>query len=106
MNDLLTTGVGRLRIIAFLEGWSLLLLVFIAMPVKYVMGIPEATLAIGMIHGILFVAFVIATIIIGFLQKWNFGRLCIVMASSVFPFGTFYVDRKILRKLPQSTTRP
>jgi integral membrane protein len=99
MNDLLATGVGRLRVIAFLEGWSLLLLIFIAMPVKYVMGIPEATFAIGMIHGILFIGFVIATAVISIIQKWTFGRLCMVMASSVLPFGTFYIDRKILRKL-------
>ena len=101
MNDLLSSGVGRLRIIAFLEGWSLLLLVFIAMPVKYVMGIPEATFAIGMIHGVLFVAFVIATLAISIIQKWNLGRLCVVMVSSILPFGTFYVDRKILSKLPK-----
>jgi integral membrane protein len=100
MNELLKSGIGRLRIIAFLEGCSLLLLVFIAMPVKYLFKIPEATQAIGMIHGILFVMFVAATLVIAVLHKWNFGRLCMVMASSIFPFGTFYIDRKILRKLP------
>jgi len=101
MSELLASGVGRLRIIAFLEGWSLLLLIFIAMPVKYVMGIPEATFAIGMVHGILFIAFVIATIVISIIQRWNFGRVCAVMVSSILPFGTFYVDRKILRNLPK-----
>ena len=100
MNELLKSGIGRLRIIAFLEGCSLLLLVFIAMPVKYLLKIPEATQAIGMIHGILFVMFVGATLVIAVLHKWHFGRLCMVMASSIFPFGTFYIDRKILSKLP------
>lgn len=99
MTDLFKTHVGRLRIVAFLEGCSLLLLVFIAMPVKYLLDIPEATMAIGMIHGVLFVLFIAATIVISIMQKWSVGRAILVMASSVFPFGTFYIDHKILRKL-------
>lgn len=100
MNHLFKSHLGRLRIIALLEGWSLLLLLFIAMPVKYLLGIPEATKAIGLIHGILFVLFMFATIIISVLQKWNLSRIFMVVASSFLPFGTFYIDRKILRKLP------
>ena len=100
MNHLFKTHLVRLRIIALLEGWSLLLLLFIAMPVKYIMGIPEATQAIGLIHGVLFVLFVFATLIISVLQKWNLGTVFVVMASSFVPFGTFYIDRKVLRKLP------
>jgi integral membrane protein len=99
MNDLLKSHVGRLRVIAFLEGCSLLVLLFIAMPVKYILGIPEATQAIGLIHGLLFVLFIFATIFISVLQKWNLGRVFMVMASSVLPFGTFYIDKKILSKL-------
>lgn len=100
MMNLLKSHTGRLRVIAFLEGCSLLLLVFIAMPIKYLLKIPEATQAIGLIHGILFVLFIVATIAISILQKWNMSRVLMVMASSVLPFGTFYIDRKILSKLP------
>jgi integral membrane protein len=99
MNNLFKSGIGRLRVIAFLEGCSLLLLVFVAMPVKYLLDVPEATQAIGLIHGILFIGFVGTTFVISILHKWNLGRVCVVMASSILPFGTFYVDRKILRKL-------
>ncbi|WP_276372306.1 DUF3817 domain-containing protein [Chryseolinea sp. H1M3-3] len=101
MTHLLKSHTGRLRIIAFLEGCSLLLLVFIAMPVKYLLKVPEATQAIGLIHGILFVLFIFATLFISILQKWNIGRVLMVMASSVLPFGTFYIDKKILSKLPE-----
>ena len=99
MKHLFKSHLGRLRVIAWLEGWSLLLLIFVAMPVKYLMDVPEATQAIGMIHGILFVLFITATLIISVVQRWNLGRVFVVMASSFLPFGTFYVDRKILRKL-------
>jgi integral membrane protein len=100
MIDLLKSHTGRLRVIAFLEGCSLLILVFIAMPIKYLLNMPEATKAIGLVHGVLFIVFIVATIVISILQKWNMGRVLMVMASSVLPFGTFYVDRKILSKLP------
>ena len=99
MTELFKSHIGRLRIIAFMEGCSLLALVFIAMPVKYLLGIPEATQAIGLIHGILFIIFIVATLSISILYKWNVSRVLVVMASSVLPFGTFYVDRKILSKL-------
>ncbi|HKZ66562.1 MAG TPA: DUF3817 domain-containing protein [Chitinophagaceae bacterium] len=99
MTELFKSHIGRFRIIAFMEGCSLLALVFIAMPVKYLLGIPEATQAIGLIHGILFIIFIVATLSISILYKWNVSRVLVVMASSVLPFGTFYVDKKILSKL-------
>lgn len=99
MMNLLKSHTGRLRVIAFLEGCSLLLLVFVAMPIKYLLKIPDATQAIGLIHGILFIMFIAATIAIAILQKWTMNRVLMVMASSVLPFGTFYIDKKILRKL-------
>jgi integral membrane protein len=100
MGELFKSHVGRLRVIAFLEGCSLLLLVFIAMPIKYLLKVPEATQAIGMIHGVLFLLFIGATVVISILQKWTFNRIFMVMFSSILPFGTFYVDKKILSKLP------
>jgi integral membrane protein len=99
MMNLLKSHTGRLRVIAFLEGCSLLLLVFIAMPIKYLFKIPEATQAIGLIHGILFVIFIFATTAISILQKWSTNRIFMVMIASVLPFGTFYIDKKILSKL-------
>ena len=46
----------RLRITAILEGWSLIILLAIAMPLKYFAGRPEAVSIIGMLHGLLFIA--------------------------------------------------
>lgn len=100
MLTLLKSNVGRLRIIAFLEGCSLLLLIFIAMPVKYLFKMPEPTHTIGMIHGILFLLFTISALALSIIQKWTLNRIFRVLLSSVLPFGTFYVDKKILSKLP------
>ncbi|MBL4651486.1 MAG: DUF3817 domain-containing protein [Flavobacteriales bacterium] len=86
-----------LRIIAFLEGVSFLGLLFIAMPIKYLMDVPTAVKIPGMAHGGLFVAYVLLAIIVGLDKEWNIKTFAIVMIASILPFGTFYVDKKVFR---------
>jgi integral membrane protein len=97
MENLLKTNIGRLRIIGFLEGVSLLLLLFVAMPLKYYFHNPQATKAMGMVHGALFLLFVFNTLSVGVEQRWKFSTTTWkVLLACIIPFGTFYVDRKIL----------
>ena len=97
MGNLLKTNIGRLRIIAFLEGVSLLLLLFIAMPMKYYFHQPQVTRVMGTIHGCLFLLFVFNTLSVGVEQRWKFAvTTWKVLLACVIPFGTFYIDRKIL----------
>lgn len=101
MNNLLNTNISRLRIIGFFEGISLLILIFIAMPMKYVYGNPALVKIIGQLHGILFLLFVFNTLSVGVEQKWRFkGTTWKVLLACVVPFGTFYIDNKILNKIP------
>lgn len=98
MKELLKTKIGQLRIIGFLEGTSLLILLFIAVPMKYLLDMPEGTKIIGPIHGVLFLLFVFYTIVVSIDQDWKFmNKTWKVLVASVIPFGTFYVDRKILK---------
>ena len=69
--NLLTSNIGRLRLIGFLEGTSFLLLMGIAMPLKYIWEIPAATIGIGYAHGVLFVAYCILVIPAKIEFKWN-----------------------------------
>ena len=97
MINLLKTNIGRLRIIGFLEGISLLCLLFIAMPLKYYFHNPEATRVMGTIHGTLFLLFVFNTLSVGVEQKWKFSvTTWKVLLACILPFGTFYIDKKIL----------
>ena len=100
MKKILTTSIGRLRLLAFLEGCSLLILVFIAVPLKYLAANPTLVKSLGPIHGILFLLFVMNTLRIGVEQRWTFrattGK---VLLACIIPFGTFYIDRKILRHI-------
>lgn len=97
--SLLKTKIGRLRIIAFLEGLSLILLLFIAMPLKYFWAYPQAVKTIGSIHGALFLLFIFNTLSTGVEQRWPFrSTTWKVLLACIIPFGTFYIDRHILRK--------
>jgi integral membrane protein len=82
-----------LRTLAWLEGTSLLLLFFVAMPVKYGLGNPEPVRIIGMIHGLLFLTFTYCLFSFGLEKRWS-GKLLITgFLSSFVPFGTFWFDR-------------
>lgn len=95
--NLLTTTVGRLRVIGFLEGVSFLVLLGVAMPLKYVWGEPQAVRIVGMAHGVLFLAYVAAAVQAWLEYDWAWKRAALVIAASLVPFGTFYADVKWLR---------
>lgn len=94
------TAIGRLRLLGFLEGISLLVLMGIAVPYKYIYGNPALVKAIGPIHGVLFLLFVFNTISVGIQYKWKFSTTTWkVLLACIIPFGTFYVDRSILSRM-------
>lgn len=95
--NLLTTTIGRLRVIGFLEGVSFLVLLGIAMPLKYVWDEPQAVRVVGMAHGVLFLAYVAAAVQAWLDYDWPWKRAAWVIAASLVPFGTFYADVKWMR---------
>ncbi|WP_114790921.1 DUF3817 domain-containing protein [Niabella yanshanensis] len=100
MTHLFQTKTGRLRIIGFLEGISLLALILIAMPLKYSFNSPLAVQILGPVHGALFVLFVINTLSVGIEQQWKFATTTWkVLLACIIPFGTFYIDKKILKPI-------
>ena len=99
MIHLLKTKIGRLRIIGFLEGLSLLVLVFIAVPMKYYFSNPSLSKTLGPIHGAIFLLFLFNALSVGVEQNWKFNTTWKVIVACFIPFGTFYIDRKILSKV-------
>lgn len=87
--------IRRLRIIAFLEGVSLLVLLFIAMPLKYIGDDPRAVEVVGMAHGLFFIAYCFALLQVYLDRNWSFGRGAFGFIASFLPFGTFVFDRKL-----------
>ena len=87
--------IGYLRLLAIIEGISLLALLFIAMPLKYYYGMPEAVSVVGMTHGLLFLAFVGFCLWVSQQKEWSDRFFMLVVLSSMVPFATFAMDRKL-----------
>ena len=82
------------RKIALAEGVSFLVLLFIAMPLKYFADLPQAVAVVGMLHGVLFVAFVILAFEVKGTNKKSFGWFAKSFVASLIPFGTFIMDKQ------------
>lgn len=92
-----STLVPLLRRIAYVEGWSYLLLLFVAMPLKYLLGFPLAVRVVGAAHGGLFVALMAVLLVCWIVRKWSLPRVAFVGLASLVPFGTFWADRHLAR---------
>lgn len=85
------------RFFGFLEGGSLLILFFIAMPLKYMAGKPEVVTVFGSIHGLLFTLYVILLIWMTIQVKWTMKWLGLGFLVAFIPFGTFIYDHFYIR---------
>lgn len=85
----------RFRQVAVLEGISYLLLLFIAMPLKYMADMPEAVQYTGWAHGILFVLYALLLVQCWQSYRWSFGKAAVVFMASLLPFAPFIVDKKL-----------
>ncbi|MBK1878284.1 DUF3817 domain-containing protein [Pelagicoccus mobilis] len=85
---------------AFAEGVSTVILFLIAMPLKYLAGMPEAVTYVGWIHGLLFIAYVGMLILAAGKLEWQMKRVVIFFLAAWVPFAPFWVERS-LRDEPQ-----
>lgn len=92
------TVIGRLRVVGWLEGVSYLLLLFVAMPLKYLAGYPEMVAVVGRAHGGLFLLFCLAAIHAAIKKRWPLTRLAAAFIASVLPFGPFVFDARVLKE--------
>jgi integral membrane protein len=72
-------------------------LLFIATPIKYLIGIDTYVKTLGMPHGLLFIGYVVLAIVLKYELEWKSKTLATVLVASIIPFGTFYIDKKYLR---------
>ena len=93
-----STSIGRLRAIGMIEGVSFLLLLGVAMPLKYFAGMPMAVTAAGWLHGLLFITFCIALTQAYQEANWTVWRSGTVLIAALLPFGPFAIDKKLRRE--------
>lgn len=89
------TTIGRLRIAGITEGISFLVLLFIAMPLKYVLHIPQPVKIIGWIHGFLFILYILAIAHATAEKRWVLRKTMIAFIAAFIPFGPFLIDKKL-----------
>ena len=95
--------IRNLRIIGNIEGVSYLILLFIAMPLKYAHDMPMAVKITGMAHGVLFVAYCMVLALCMKKFSWKLGFGFYLFIATLIPFGTFVTDRK-LKFLPEASS--
>ena len=95
------TPLRQLRLVALLEGTSFLVLLFIAMPLKYLAGLPFAVRIAGSVHGGLFLIFMAVLYRAGRARGWPLRRWLMAFVSSIVPFGTFVFDRSLRREIAE-----
>ncbi len=83
--------------VSTLEAISFLVLLGIAMPLKYIFDSPGAVSVVGMAHGILFVLYLLLAYYVSERLQWSLKTIAIVMLCSILPFGPFYAERKYLK---------
>jgi integral membrane protein len=94
----------RLQVLGWCEGASLLVLVFIAMPLKYAWGLPGTTRVVGMLHGLAFLMYAYAVADAWFARQLSAKRAAVALIASVVPGGTFVFNRTLSTRTPDPIT--
>jgi integral membrane protein len=89
--------MGRFRAISLLEGLSYVVLLAIAMPLKYLADLPEIVTHVGRLHGGLFMLFVIALVTVSAEHRWKLRTSGIALLAAILPLGAFWLERAMRR---------
>jgi integral membrane protein len=92
------TKLGRFRAVALVEGISYLVLLFIAMPLKYMADIPGAVKYTGWAHGLLFVLYCFLLLQVWTAYKWTFKKATLIFIASLIPFAPFFVEKRLKKE--------
>ncbi|MEW9701331.1 DUF3817 domain-containing protein [Paenibacillus sp. SI8] len=90
-----------LHYVGLAEGASFLLLLCIAMPLKYAMNLPQAVQIFGSLHGFLFVLYLLALALVMVKHRWSFTRLFIAFIAAFLPLGPFVLDGRLRKEISE-----
>jgi integral membrane protein len=97
--------LARFRTVALLEGGSFLVLLLIAMPLKYLAGEPAAVRVVGMAHGVLFILYVLLLGLVARAGRWPASRVALGLIASLIPLGPFWFEAKLRRDIAPRTLK-
>jgi integral membrane protein len=100
-------ALTRYRIIAWIVGVFLVVLVLVGMPLKYLGDNDTVVAVIGPLHGFLYMIYLLFTFDLSRRARWPFGRMILVMLAGTIPFFSFWAERQVTRHwVPNAVTGP
>lgn len=92
---MLRDPVGRLRAVGWIEGLSFLILLGVAMPLKYIAGYPFAVRVVGWVHGFLFLLYCWTLFEAAMAREWPWTKSAKLFVAALLPFGPLFMDREL-----------
>ena len=102
MRDVAT----RYRVMAYVVGVLLVVLVFVGLPLKYLADRPQVVSVVGFLHGMLYLVYLAAALELAIRRRWAITKVLIVFAAGLVPFLTFYVERWVMRAEREPSAQP
>ncbi|MBA3524370.1 MAG: DUF3817 domain-containing protein [Geodermatophilaceae bacterium] len=85
----------RYRVMAYVVGVMLLILVFVAVPLRYLFDTPEVSAVVSPLHGFLYAVYLLAVLSLGTRSQWTFRKTILVMLGGTVPFLSFWLEHRI-----------
>ena len=95
----IATALRNYRVAAWVTGVGLLVLVFIAMPLKYFFGEPRPVALVGMMHGFLYMAYIVCTLILAERCRWRPLDAVVILLAGTIPIASFVAERQVTRRV-------
>lgn len=100
----MSTHLVRFRVMAIVTGITLLVLVGVAMPLKYLADSPGTVAAVSPVHGVLYILYVLATVALARTRRWSLGKLLVLLLAGTVPFLSFVAERRITAEVASAET--
>ena len=95
----IATALRNSRVAAWVTGIGLLVLVFIAMPLKYFFGEPRPVALVGMMHGFLYMAYIVCTLILAERCRWRPLDAVVILLAGTIPIASFVAERQVTSRV-------
>ena len=87
------------RVAAWVTGIGLVILVFVAMPLKYFFGQPLLTAIVGMAHGFLYMAYIVITLLLAERCRWRPVDALVILVAGTIPLASFFAERRVTARV-------
>ncbi|HWD55817.1 MAG TPA: DUF3817 domain-containing protein [Acidimicrobiales bacterium] len=95
----MSAALLRYRVMAYVVGVGLLILVLVGVPLKYAAGSPGVVAVVGPIHGILYIVYLVTAYDLARRGRWTLAQMAEVVGAGFVPFLAFVVERQVTRRV-------